>query len=92
MNVHLFKAMLKPRKVFSHPPSAICLFPISPSQSLPLQTLHLVSLVSLITKTKRIAERSAIVTGCQDDRMTGRQNDRQRILGKYMIDDSNISS
>jgi hypothetical protein len=25
----------------------------------------------LIIKTKRIAERSAIVTGCQDDRMTG---------------------
>jgi hypothetical protein len=30
--------------------------------SLHLQTLHLVSLVSLITKTKRIGERSAIVT------------------------------
>ncbi len=37
-------------------------FYISPSQSLPLQTLSLVSLVSLITKTKRIGERSAIVT------------------------------
>jgi hypothetical protein len=58
--------MLKPRKVFSHPPSAICPFPISPSQSLPLQTLRLVSLVSLITKTLRIAQRSAIMTGRQE--------------------------
>jgi hypothetical protein len=67
-----------------------------PLQSIPLLLLHLyflhlqtlpfVSLVSLITKTKRIAERSAIVTGCQDDRMTGRQDDRQRILDEYMID------
>jgi hypothetical protein len=54
---------IKQRKVYSHPPSPICPFPISPSISLPLQTLRLVSLVSLIIKTKRIAERSAIVTG-----------------------------
>ncbi len=33
-------------------------FHISPSLSLPLQTIRLVCLVSLITKTKRIAERS----------------------------------
>jgi hypothetical protein len=37
-------------------------FHISPSLSLPLQALRLVTLVSLIAKTKRIAERSAIVT------------------------------
>jgi hypothetical protein len=47
----------------SHPPSLICLFPISPSISLSLQTLSLVSLVSLIIQTKRISERSAIMTG-----------------------------
>jgi hypothetical protein len=48
-------------------------FHISPSLSLPLQTLRLVSLVSLITETKRIAERSSIVTH------------RQSILDKYII-------
>jgi hypothetical protein len=57
--------------------------PISPSISLPLQTISLVSLVILTTKTKRIAERSAIMTGRQDDRQ---EYDRQRTLDKYMID------
>ncbi len=51
---------------------------ISPSLSLPLQTLRLVSLVSLITKTKRIADRSA--TNCDT------HTDRQSTLDKYMID------
>jgi hypothetical protein len=47
--------------------------------SLPLQTLRLGSLVSLIIKTKRIAEGSA--TNCDT------QTHRQTILDKYMIDD-----
>jgi hypothetical protein len=42
--------------------------------SFPVQTLRLVFLVSLIIKTKRIAERSAIVTH------------RQSTLDKYMIE------
>ncbi len=56
-------------------------FPISPSLSLPLQTLRLVALVSLISKTKRIAERSAIVTHTH----TPSHTDRQSTLGKYMV-------
>jgi hypothetical protein len=48
----------------------------------PLQTLRLVSLVSLIAKTKRIAERSD--TNC--DTHTHTHTHRQSILGKYMID------
>ncbi len=56
-------------------------FHISPSLSLPLQTLRLVSLVSLITKTKRIADRSA--TNC--DTHTPSHTDRQSTLDKYMI-------
>jgi hypothetical protein len=47
-------------------------------QSLPLQTLRLVSLVSLITESKRIAERSD--TNCDT------HTDRQSTLDKYMID------
>jgi hypothetical protein len=46
--------------------------------SLPLQTLRLVSFVSLITKTKRIAEHSD--TNCDT------HTDRQSTLDKYMID------
>ncbi len=46
-----FSSLAKTRKVSSHPPSPISPFPMSPSLSLPLQTLRLVSLVSLITKT-----------------------------------------
>jgi len=52
-------------------------FHISPSLSLPLQTLRLVSLISFIAKTKRIAERSD--TNCDT------HTDRQSTLGKYMI-------
>jgi hypothetical protein len=55
-------------------------FPISPSQSLPLQTLRLVSLISLTTKTKGIAERSD--TNC--DTHTHTHTDRQSTLGKYI--------
>ncbi len=40
--------------LYSHPPSQISPSPISPSLVLPLQTLRLLSLVSLMTKTKRI--------------------------------------
>ncbi len=57
-------------------------FHISPSLSLPLQTLRLVSLVSLIAKSKRIAERSD--TNC--DTHTQSHTDRQSTLDKYMID------
>ncbi len=57
-------------------------FHISPSLSLPLQTLRLVSLISLISKTKRIAERSD--TNC--DTHTQSHTDRQSTLDKYMID------
>jgi hypothetical protein len=57
-------------------------FHISPSLSLPLQTFRLVSLVSLIAKTKRIAERSD--TNC--DTHTHTHTDRQSTLDKYMID------
>jgi hypothetical protein len=57
-------------------------FHISPSLSLSLQTLRLDSLVSLITKTKRIAERSA--TNC--DTHTHTHTHRQSTLDKYMID------
>ncbi len=64
--------------MYSHPPSPICLFPVSPSLTLPLQTLRLVSLVSLIAKTKRIAERSD--TNCDT------HTDRQSTLDEYMID------
>ncbi len=49
--------------------------------SLPLQTLRLVSWVSLITKTKKIAERSD--TNC--DTHTHTHTDRQSTLDKYMI-------
>jgi hypothetical protein len=54
-------------------------FHISPSLSLPLQTLRLVSLISLIAKTKRIAERSD--TNCD----THTHTHRQSTLDKYMI-------
>jgi hypothetical protein len=49
-----------------------------PLWSLPLQTLRLVSLVSLITKTERIAQRSATMTGIwqEYDRTTDRMTDR----------------
>jgi hypothetical protein len=57
-------------------------FHISPSLSLPLQALRLVSLISLIAKTKRIAERSD--TNC--DTHTQSHTDRQSTLDKYMID------
>jgi hypothetical protein len=57
-------------------------FHISPSLSLPLQSLPLFSLVSLSTKTKRIAERSAIVT----------HTHRQSTLEKYMIECSFLKS
>jgi hypothetical protein len=56
-------------------------FHTSPSLSLPLQTFRLVSLVSLIAKTKRIAERSD--TNC--DTHTQSHTDRQSTQGKYMI-------
>jgi hypothetical protein len=79
VNLHFSLIWIKQRKVSSHPPSTICLFPISPSLSLPLLTLRLVSLVSLIAKTKRIAERSA--TNCD----THTHTHRQSTLGKYMI-------
>ena len=58
-------------------------FHISPSLILPLQALRLISLVSLITKTKRIAERSAIVTHTHTHTLS--HTDRQSTLGKYMI-------
>jgi hypothetical protein len=61
-------------------------FHISPSLSLPLQTLRLVSMVSLINKTKRIADRSA--TNC--DTHTPSHTDRQSTLDKYMINLKNI--
>ncbi len=77
MNLHASQFRFKQRKVSSHPPSPICPFPISPSLSLPLQTLRHVSLVSLITKTKRIAERSD--TNCDT------HTDRQSTLDKYMV-------
>jgi hypothetical protein len=77
VNLYATQFWLKQRKVSSHSPSAICLFPISASISLPLQTLRLVSLVSLIIKTKRVAERSA--TNCDT------HTDRQSTLDKYMI-------
>ncbi len=48
--------------------------------SLPLQTLRLVSLVSFIIKTKRIAVRSAIVTHTH----TQSHTDRQSTQGKYI--------
>ncbi len=57
-------------------------FHISPSLSLPLQPLRLVSLVSLITKTKRIADRSAT------NRDT--HTDRQSTLDKYMIKNTDL--
>ncbi len=50
-------------------------FYISPSLSLPLQTLRLVSLVSLIIKTLRIAERSA--TNCDTHTHTQTKYPRQ---------------
>ncbi len=40
--------------IYSHPPSQISPSPISPSLVFPLQTLRLLSLVSLMTKTKRM--------------------------------------
>ncbi len=40
--------------LYSHPPSQISPSPISPSLVLSLQTLHLLSLVSLMTKPKRM--------------------------------------
>ncbi len=40
--------------LYSHPPSQISPSTISPSLVLPLQTLRLLSLVSLMTKTKRM--------------------------------------
>ncbi len=58
MNLHVSQVRLEQRKVSSHPPSSISPSSISPSVIPPSQTLRLVSLVSLITKTKRIAVRS----------------------------------
>jgi hypothetical protein len=43
VNLHVSHVWLQQSKASSHPPSTICLFPISPSLSLPLQTLRLVS-------------------------------------------------
>jgi hypothetical protein len=54
-------------------------FHISPYLSLPLQTLHLVCLVSLITKTKRIAERSD--TNCDTHTHTHTQTKYPRLVG-----------
>jgi hypothetical protein len=81
VNLHASQVRLKQRKVSSHPSSSICTFPISPSLSFHLQTLRLVSLVSLIDKTKRIAERSD--TNC--DTHTHTHTHRQSTLDKYMI-------
>ena len=81
VNVHFSLVWIKQSKFYSHPPSPICPFPISPSISLPLQTLRLVSLVSLIIKTKRIAERSAIVTHTHTHTLS--HTDRQSTQGKY---------
>jgi hypothetical protein len=83
VNLHASQFRLKQRKVSSHPPSPICPFPISPSLSLPLQTLRLVSLVSLITKSKRIADRSD--TNCDPHTHTHTHTHRQSTLGKYMV-------
>ncbi len=83
MNLHVSHVWLQQWKASSHPPSTICLFPISPSLSLPLQTLRLVSLVSLITKTKRIPERSD--TNCDTHTHTHTHTHRKSTLEKYMI-------
>ena len=81
VNLHVSQVWLKQWKVHSYPPSLICPFPISPSLSLPLQALRLVSFVSLITKTKRIAERSD--TNC--DTHTQSHTDRQSTLDNALI-------
>ncbi len=62
-------------------------FNISPSLSLPLQTLRLVSLISLISKTKRIAERSATNCDTHTHTHTHSHTDRQSTLGKYMVNE-----
>jgi hypothetical protein len=72
------------KSLFTPPPLRSVSFlslPLYPPLSLPLQTLRLVSLVSLIAKTKRIAERSD--TNC--DTHTHTHTDRQSTLDKYMI-------
>jgi hypothetical protein len=56
-----------------------------PLLSLLLQTLRLVSLVSLSTKTKRIAERSDTNCDTHTHTHTYTHTDRQSTLGKYMV-------
>ena len=75
-NVHFSLVWIKQRKVYSHPPSPICPFPISPSSvySLHLETLRLVSLISSIAKTERIGERSD--TNCDTHTHTHTQTDK----------------
>ncbi len=51
-----------------------------------LHTLRLVALVSLIIKTKGIAERSA--TNCDTHTHTHSHTDRQSTLAKYMVNEN----
>ncbi len=81
--------MLKPRKVFSHPPSAICPFPISPSlippsRNPPSRLLGQFEFLNI--KNSSAFRKYDRTTGRQDDRKEyDRTKDRQRTLGKYMI-------
>ncbi len=77
----LLKESLTNEKSFHTLPLWSVPFHISPSLSLPLQTLRFDALVSLIIKTKRIAERSD--TNC--DTHTQSHTDRQSTLAKYMV-------
>ena len=81
--------MLKPRN-FSHPPSAICPFPISPplippSRNPPFCLLGQFDYLNI--KNSSAFRNYDRTTGIRQeyDRMTGRQDDRQRILDEYMI-------
>ena len=53
-NLHVSQVWLQQWKVYSHPPSSICPFPISPSLIPPSPNPPSLLLVSLMTKTKRM--------------------------------------
>jgi hypothetical protein len=65
-------------------------FHISPSVSLPLQSLRLVSWVSLIAETKRIAERSAIVTHTHTHTHYHTQTDKVPKVNIWLISLANV--
>ncbi len=83
VNLHASQFRLKQRKVYSHPPSPICLFPISPSIIPPSPNPPSRFLGQFDHKNTK----NSSAFRNNDRNMTGIwQDDRQRILDEYMID------